>query len=108
MWVDGQRQQKKHGRVSPEYVKRFDALGFEWNPQTAAWEEMFARLVQYKAQYRHCNVPAKWPEDLQLGRYVYVQRYLKKQGRLIPDRGRRLDEIGFEWRTSRGSRRSAR
>jgi hypothetical protein len=99
IWAHAQRRLYKFGRLSSERVQRLTALGFEWDPLTAAWEEMFAHLVRYKERFGHCNVPAKWPEDQQLRRWIGNQRQFRKTKRLSRQRVRRLDNVGFDWGT---------
>lgn len=82
--------------MTPARKARLDALGFEWDPLEAAWEEMFAALVAFKAKHGHCNVPRKWPEHEALGVWVSNQR--ATQGRITPARKALLDALGFEWR----------
>ena len=96
-WVLRQRQWRKQGRLASERIRRLDELGFQWGPYAAAWEEMFARLVQFRERFGHCNIPANWSEDSRLIFWVGFQRQLKKQGRLTDERIRHLVDLGFEW-----------
>jgi hypothetical protein len=96
-WVGTQRQRKKYGHLSPDQIQRLDALGFEWNARTALWEEIFDRLVRYKARFHDCNIPIDWEEDPQLARWVFTQRRSNRLGQLSFDRRQRLDALGFEW-----------
>jgi len=98
-WVGNQRELRKHDRLSSDRLQRLGAFGFEWDARTATWEEMFARLVRYKERFGHCNVPAKWPEDQQLRRWIGNQRQFRKTKRLSRQRVRRLDNVGFDWGT---------
>ena len=97
-WVHNQRAFAKRGRLSADRVERLTALGFVWDARTALWEEMFARLVQYKARFAHCNVRCGWPEDPKLGFWVGNQRMVNRRGRLPADRVERLTALGFEWK----------
>jgi hypothetical protein len=92
-WVSTQRQIKN--RLTSDQVRRLNELGFAWEPQEAAWEEMFGALVEYKKKTGNCSVPNEWPENPQLGRWVNTQRLTKE--RLTPDRVKRLNELGFVW-----------
>ncbi|MCX5732791.1 MAG: helicase associated domain-containing protein, partial [candidate division NC10 bacterium] len=63
-----------------------------------SWDDQnFARLVQFKDRFGHCNVPLGWSEDLQLARWVNQQRQFMKYGHLAADRIEQLDALGFEW-----------
>ena len=69
-----------------------------------AWEAQLTRLVAYKKTHGDCNVPARWAEDPQLGRWVgHQRRYKKALDRGDPCRGMtaaravRLEALGFDW-----------
>lgn len=110
-WVKNQRLAEKMKRpVMIERRRRLDELGFRWLVNTPRWEDMFAKLVDFKQAKGHCVVPQNWREDRRLGKWVNTQRTQLKRGRLKPDRQRQLDEIGFVWDatpTIRNPRRSA-
>ncbi len=61
------------------------------------WERMFSALVQFKTEHGHCDVPAKWSENPQLGKWTNRQRTVYRRGGLSPDRVERLEALGFEW-----------
>jgi hypothetical protein len=45
----------------------------------AIWNEMFNRLVEYKAQHGDCLVPKKFTDDLKLASWVETQRNLNNR-----------------------------
>ena len=45
----------------------------------------------------HCNVPARYPENEQLGTWLDVVRQSRKRGKLSPDRIARLEALGIAW-----------
>jgi hypothetical protein len=96
-WVHTQRQARKKNWLSEERIRRLTEIGFIWDRRGDAWEQMFTELLDYSKTYGDCNVPAKWPENTCLGRWVSTQRDRKRIGRLSQARMRRLDEIGFAW-----------
>jgi Helicase associated domain len=64
----------------------------------ARWETGFAALCRFRARVGHCcpsrhHVEGKFP----LGSWVVTQRYYLSKGRILPERKRRLDAIGFVW-----------
>jgi predicted metal-dependent RNase len=67
------------------------------------WNDMFNRLVQYKAEHGNCLVPQNYQADGRLGRWVHYQRvefWMLKQrgsGKITQSRVDKLDSIGFEW-----------
>jgi hypothetical protein len=97
-WVAKQRQRRTNDQLSPERICRLDALGFDWDPSSTYWEQMYARLTAYKKGHKHCNVPHLWEQDRGLGSWVAVQRRRRTNDQLSPERIRRLDALGFAWR----------
>ena len=96
-WCVSQRAYKKRGLLAPDRTARLEALGFVWVVKDAQWENMFTRLVDYKAKHGDCYVPRSYPEAPGLGPWCNTQRCMKKQGRLTPDRIARLEAVGFKW-----------
>ena len=96
-WVTKQRHERVKETLSEDRIRRLDELGFVWDLEDARWEEMFAVLVKFREVHGDCNVPAKWPENPQLGGWLSRQRAMRMKGTLSEDRIRRLDELGFVW-----------
>ena len=61
------------------------------------WEEGFTHLRSYRETNNDCLVPQsfKTEDGYRLGDWVNVQR--TKKDTLLPERRRRLDELGFVW-----------
>ena len=96
-WVAKQQAVYRRGELSPDRVERLEALGFEWDPSSASWEKRFSELVRFKEEHGHCDVLATWSENPKLGNWVHTQRRAAKNGQLIEERRRRLEEIGFRF-----------
>ncbi len=97
-WVRNQRLAEKVKRpIMLERRKRLDELGFRWRVSWPSWEEMFAKLVEFKNSHAHCNVPQNWREDRRLGKWVNTQRTRNKRGKLRPERKQQLEQLGFVW-----------
>lgn len=96
-WVNSQRGRKKRGAITLDQIKRLEEIGFDWNPLTSNWDEMFKELVEYKAINGHTDVPQR--PTTALGRWVRGQRDSFKVGRLLPQQKNRLEEIGFVFDT---------
>jgi len=97
LWIMGQREARGRGRLTDDQIRRFDGIGFVWEPRDVKWDAMFDALAQFKQSYGHCNVPLKWPENPQLGRWSEYQRHSHRRGKLSEYRQRRLETLGFEW-----------
>ena len=67
------------------------------------WLESLSKLMTYKKEYGHTNVPNKWRKDPALGEWVQVQRkefLIYKNGTrnyLTNEKVNILNAIGFEW-----------
>lgn len=96
-WVAMQRYRRRIGELPREYVEHLDRLGFVWSPTDIVWNEMFAKLLKFKKSRGNCDVPSVWPDDPQLASWVANQRHRKKAGSLLPERVKRLEDIGFAW-----------
>ena len=93
-WVGTQRRNKD--TMLPERKKRLDEIGFIWDVLTEAWEEGFSALLQFKKIKGHCRVVQSCKQDgFNLGIWVATQR--STEDTMLPERKKRLDEIGFIW-----------
>ncbi|MDO8805241.1 MAG: helicase associated domain-containing protein, partial [Elusimicrobiota bacterium] len=96
-WVTRQREFKNKGQLSKERANQLNAIGFDWNPLVAAWEENFQALEQYKTKHGDCNVPITWSENLVLAQWVLYQRSRRIKGQISKEQVNRLTTLGFEW-----------
>jgi hypothetical protein len=60
---------------------------------------MYNELMNYKAQYDNCDVPANWKENKKLANWVTRQRTLYRKGKLSQERIAKLKNIGFTFLT---------
>jgi len=67
--------------------------GAERSSADLRWEERYTELLEYKAEWGHCNVVL----GSTLGRWVYLQRDLAEEGKLSEERAAKLGAAGFEW-----------
>ncbi len=119
-------------RLTEERRRRLESIGFEWKVRNKMkryydkqWDQMFDRLVEFKAKQGHCLVPKRYPDDMKLGTWVHTQRIQNRKllegkknnfsennddasqlsdqsedeicFRLTEDRRKRLADIGFVW-----------
>ncbi len=101
-WVSVQRETFKSGKLPPERAARLEAMGFDWDPWAADWDENYSALEAYKARFGDCRVLLRWPENPSLGAWVGAQRTAFKSGKLPPVKVARLEALGFEWDVRRG------
>ena len=96
-WCSTQRFNYVKNSLLPDRFERLEKIGFVWRPINAAWDEMFAVLTVYKQNYGNCIVPKKWVQNPALAVWVVKNRMEYREGKLLPERTKRLDELGFEW-----------
>jgi Helicase associated domain len=98
------------GATQPEWIRRLEAIGFEWDGRAAKeaelWDQWYRMLKAFKRRHGHCRVLQRCLHGgKRLGRWVSRQRQSYKQGAsALPGDGathreriRRLNEIGFAW-----------
>jgi superfamily II DNA or RNA helicase len=93
-WVSKQR--KKRHNLTPEKVKRLEALNFVWEPLKKIWDTRYNTLLQFHAREGHCLVPQAHIEDgFALGSWVATQRVRKAS--MLSEQIDQLNQIGFAW-----------
>ena len=102
-WVHAQRDRRKRGILLPQRVERLESLGFEWIPPPRStaieerWQQMYARLVRFRQEHGHADVPRRFSGVPGLAEWVQDQRYYGRLDLLHQARRERLDAIGFAW-----------
>jgi len=95
-WCNTQRQSRKKGLLSEERVRLLDHIGFVWEQDLdVQWMKNWKQVVLFYQQKGY------WPKsnDGKLGAWCSTQRKYRKQGVLVSDRVRIMDEAGFIWNT---------
>ena len=100
-WVSTQRGNKKNNKLTPDQIKRLEALsGWSWNPIADAWEKGFSCLIKFVEQEGHARVPTefKTEDGFNLGGWVREQRKNRNNNKLTQDRINKLEELkGWVW-----------
>ena len=97
-WITNQRTHYSTGKLSPERIRRLEAInGWGWTPREDRWEKNFRCLQDYRAQKGHaCPKYDEMFSGVKFGLWVQNQRQLKDS--LSPERIRRLEAIdGWTW-----------
>jgi hypothetical protein len=110
-WVSRQRcqyVQKQKGKkncLSDARIAQLESMGFEWKESRVdQWKTRFKELQDFRNEFGHCKVPQKYPSNLQLGKWVQLQRYehdLRTKGkhsRMNDERISELQRLGFVWK----------
>jgi hypothetical protein len=71
----------------------------------SAWPRRLQDLKRFRKESGHCNVPAVYPPNRPLGRWVNYLRQQQKTGKLAKQWFACLDGLGFCWVLGRGSAR---
>jgi hypothetical protein len=97
IWAVSQRQLRKQGKLPPSRIDRLDGIEFTWDANAAAWDSMCDALKQFKQEQGHCDVPAKYSLNRELGKWLSRQRQDYRRGKLSADRAAVLRGIGVEF-----------
>ena len=107
-WVNRQRTAHAASKLSPERMRRLEALrDWRWDVLSGQWETGFAALRNYVKREGHARPPLRYREgEFRLGQWVGVQRAAYSAGKLSPERARRLgaqphwswDQLADKWR----------
>ena len=97
-WVRIQRNNRKSGKISEERIRRLDAIGFVWDQYAYMWDEGCKHYESFisqknRRQLRNGTVF----NGFKLGQWAGTQRRIFKEGKMSPDRERRLSQLGFIW-----------
>jgi hypothetical protein len=99
-WVSKLRVDKARGLLTDEQIREIDELEFVWVLQDDTWEEGFAALQAYKAEFGDCLVPSGYTtkNHYKLGTWVRDQRVF--DGNYPREKFQRLFDLGFVWNIS--------
>ena len=124
IWVQEQRRnfkkqmkgEKPRKELTQEQIEMLDEIGFHWGftpdpnkslEPDASWEKNFAKLQEYKKAHGDFDVPMDDAAYSKLGKWTRVQRSqknlrdTKRKCFIKPDRIKKLDGIGFNWKGPR-------
>jgi superfamily II DNA or RNA helicase len=107
-WLQTQRTANAKGRLSAGRKVRLEALpGWVWDLLDTQWEEGFARLENYAAEFGDSLVPQTYtsPDGFRLGGWGSKQRTAYRAGRMHLERAARLEALpGWTWEPPKGRR----
>ena len=70
-------------RLTEDRLRRLESIGFEWKVKhkmkryyDKQWDQMFERLLAFKAATGHCMVPKRYPPDMKLGTWVSAASFI--------------------------------
>ena len=108
-WVSKQRTRYRKNTedistsVTAEHIRALECIGFDWGSSKTDWSVRFQQLSEFKVQFGHCLVPARYSTNPKLGHWVSMQRSnykLYQEGKptsMTAEYVRALNSIGFDW-----------
>jgi superfamily II DNA or RNA helicase len=96
-WIRSLRRAYIERKIPIIRFKRLTEIGFEWDPQSTAWESSLGALKEFIATNGHCNVPYSYSLNPKLGSWVTTQRRQYNIGKLSSERIKILKGLGMEW-----------
>jgi hypothetical protein len=68
------------------------------------WENRLLQLLEFKETHGHVQVPVRYQQNPQLGKWVRNQRQQHKTGSLKEERIAKLNDVGFIWEVKTDSK----
>ena len=110
-WVAAHRGYYRRNQLEEDRIEKLNEIGFIWrireNSSRASivadrkWETRFQELLDFHKDHGHFRIPRIYEPNPALGRWVSLQRRLKKgKGKrksLRVDREKRLSDVSFLW-----------
>lgn len=106
-WIINQRKMFKKKKLQEDRINKLESIGISWEPHEYKWEMYFNLAKNYYEENHHLNIPGSYiikvengDKEIQLGKWLIVQRSEYKKGILSEDRQRKLESIGIKWEVS--------
>lgn len=97
-WLVYQQRCFREGKLSKGKIQALRDVGIPLKmTQRVSWDTRLMELIEFKRIHGHCNVPATWRHNKELGSWVGTQRKYKRGYKLSEERIAALTSIGFEW-----------
>jgi hypothetical protein len=107
-WVLRQRRKFKKKSLSDDQIERLNKVGFEWEVRdldnNQLWTTRYNELIEYKREFKNCDVPKRHKPNIPLGLWVQRQRIHFKNKSLSKDRVAKLNRVGFAWQSNFGNK----
>ena len=103
-WIVTTRQAYKNGNLSPDKIKKLEAIGMVWDASIKfeeIWNKWYKLAEEYYNEHGDLLVPFDYktkPEE-KLGQWIANIRKAYKNGKLSPDKIEKLEIIGMVWDT---------
>ena len=101
-WINTTRTAYKNGDLSPDQIKKLEAIDMVWDAQEYVWNKWYNLAVEYRNEHGDLLVPRKYvtSSGKKLGQWINRARQAYKNGDLSPDKIEKLNAIGMVWDAS--------
>ena len=99
-YINTQRIQKKHGKISKERIAILEEMGIVWDAKEFNWIKKLTELEKFYKKNGHFNVIRQNSNNRSLGKWLYDL----KRKRPTPEKLKKLLQIGFNWETERSNK----
>ncbi|MBF0425067.1 MAG: Helicase associated domain protein [Magnetococcales bacterium] len=96
-WATEQRKSRLAETLATERIDALDQLGFVWDMEAARAAEMRQRLLRFREQTGHLDIPVPFPEDPVLAAWVVELRRKWRKGEIEAHSVADLTGLGFVW-----------
>jgi hypothetical protein len=100
-WVEKQRASRKNGQMSQERIRRLDEIGFQWQGRDYAkdWKQNYDLLKRFLENGG--SLQSSQEDSPEINKWIKYQMSLKRKGLLSPERIKRLEDLGIQWKESK-------
>ncbi len=102
-WISSQRELYKAGLLSKERIKKLEDIGMVWYVEKTesyndTWEEKYKLAKEYYEEHGNLLIPGNYVVNgVKIGRWINTQRQKYREGTLIKERIKKLEDIAMIW-----------
>ena len=105
IWISAARQDYKDGNLSPDKIKKLEAVSMVWDASIdyeEKWNNWYNLAVEYYNEHGDLLMSKKYKTSSgeNLGLWISTIRAAYKNGSLSPDKIKKLESIGMVWDAS--------
>ncbi len=107
-WIQIQRQLYKKNKITYDRVVLLNKIGMVWNLDRSLkynlkWALVYKEVLKYYEENGNIEIPSNYNinvngEEVQLSKWIDVQRSMFLQGKLSLDKKEMLDKVGMVWK----------
>lgn len=103
VWISGQRDSYKKGRLTQEQITMLEKIGMSWQQFKAKWYACFDEALHQYEEYGTVNVPADYicENGFRLGAWIAAQRNKYRQDKLNRRQVEALEALEISWEPGR-------